>query len=70
MMEKSHTNLKCVSTILLICLLTLDYLCALSSGEKLYIGRFDNFYLAGSTNINLTDFSLLINSDICNAAKV
>ena len=39
-------------------------------GQTLDIDRFDNFYLQGSTNINLTDFSLLINSDVCNVAKV
>ena len=66
--RRSHMNLKCASTIL-IALFSLNYLCTLSFGQKLDIERFDNFYLAGSTNINLTDFSLLINSDVCDVAK-
>ena len=68
---RSHINLKSASTVLIVVtLFSLSYLCTLSFGQKLDIGRFDNFYLVGSTNINLTDFSLLINSDVCDVAKV
>ena len=70
LIRRSHINLNCVSTILIVAFFSLNYLCPLSLGQKLDIGRFDNFYLAGSTNINLTDFSLLINSDVCDVAKV
>jgi hypothetical protein len=68
--RRSHINLKSASTVLIVTLFSLNYLCTLSFGQKLDIGRFDNFYLTGSTNINLTDFSLLINSDVCDVAKV
>ena len=51
-------------------LFILHHLYVLAFGQTLDIARFDNFYLQGSTNINLTDFSLLINSDVCNVAKV
>ena len=66
---KSHVYLNCSLTIL-INLITLNYLCTLTFGKNLDIERFDNFHLRGSTNINLTDFSLLINNDVCNVAKV
>ena len=51
-------------------LFILHHLYVLAFGQTLDIERFDNFYLQGSTNINLTDFRLLINSDVCNVAKV
>ena len=51
-------------------LFILYHLYILAFGRTLDIERFDNFYMKGSTNINLTDFSLLINSDVCNVAKV
>ena len=68
--RRSHIHLKCASTVLIVALFSLNHLCTLSFGQKLDIGRFDNFYLVGSTNINLTHFSLLINSDVCDVAKV
>ena len=41
-----------------------------SPGLRLDIRRFLNFHLSGSRNIDLTDFSLLFNSDVCDEARV
>ena len=37
---------------------------------RLPAGRFPNFHLLASTNIDLRGFSLLINSDVCDEAVV
>ena len=39
-------------------------------GLRLPAGRFPDFHLEGSTNIDLRDFSLVINSDVCDEAVV
>ena len=62
--KKSCSSSKCNLTILI------HHLYTLAFSQKLDIERFDNFYLRGSTNINLTDFSLVINNDVCDVAKV
>ena len=62
--KKSCISSKCNLTILI------HHLYTLAFSQKLDIERFDNFYLRGSTNINLTDFSLVINNDVCDVAKV
>ena len=39
-------------------------------GLRLPAGRFPDFHLEGSINIDLQDFSLVINSDVCDEALV